>query len=60
MEERKAKKRGVSAIKKRIQREIQGERREKKKAVRGGDQKYHNKGADMEICEFRQEKIQDN
>jgi len=60
MEERKARKRGVSAIKKRIQREMQGKGREKKKAIREGDQKYHNRSAGMEICEFRQERSQNN
>jgi len=51
MEESKTKKGGVSAFEKRIQREMQEKGREK--ADRRRDQEYHNRGADMEICEFR-------
>jgi len=55
MEETNTRKGGVSAFKKRIKGEIQGKGREKKKAAIGRDQKYNNRGAGMEICEFRQE-----
>jgi len=47
-------------LEKRIQRGMQGKGRKKWKVDKGRDQKYNNKGADMEICEFRLEKRQDN